>query len=51
MDLHVSRVFARITSAGLCGGGGLYVRVAGIRVFEGDKTRIVIAICCLSYLV
>ena len=33
--LRVSHVSTRITSAGFCRGGGLYVRVAGIRVFDG----------------
>ena len=41
--LRVSHVSARITSAGFCGGGGLYVRVAGIRFFDGvNKYEILI---------
>ena len=35
--LRVSRVSPRITSARLCRGGGLYVRVADIRLLKGRK--------------
>ena len=36
--LHVVlRVSVRMTSAGLCENGGLYVRVAGIKLLKGRK--------------